>query len=655
MPAPAGFEDLAVGGAPAGFEDLAVPSKDTPIGNHPVSRYASRLVQNLNPLPMAEFAKDVGMSVLGPSSERMDAAKRVGSTASNLANQHLDLFKQGWEALKAGKYGTAFQKGVHGSIPLFGLSMDRATEEYLKGNTPEALAEVTALMAPSAAGKLAGKTVGPLVKNVNNPTIQNSLNYLESQGVPLSAGQSTGSKFLQRVEQGLQSFPGSSRKISEFYGKQEQALSDVGTKLANKPTANLPTSMRGAQGSVDAGFAVQDQLKRHIAVVRSSADKLYDELRTSMRKNKQQLSITTPSAPRQSAIVDESGRPYTITPPPNVRSFTVESPVDLKPIQAQITPLFEELQRTMPIARQQASPSFAILRDIMTRTDEASVMGAMDFDKALGAIKAVTRNGSNPYLSTQAQGIAKQVIKSGEEQLSKALPVPLQQKLFDARHQVRRYHEAGELLADLSDEPAALYRNLVAGGDNTFQTLNNVNRIAPDAVKLVGKNFLEGLIDKATKEGGFGRSAGIAADWRRLGPKTKEMMFGKQLTGELDQFMTAAKQITTNLNPSGSANSVAALHSAGALGSALTSFLTGHPGLGAAAVGEAFVLPRVLAEALLTPGGTRMLTKQMVIPSGRSAAIGGVVGSQVGRAYNQSQDQQKPKQGQQSGLTPPPR
>jgi hypothetical protein len=254
-------------------------------------------------------------------------------------------------------------------------------------------------------------------------------------------------------------------------------------------------------------------------------------------------------------------------------------------------------------------------------TSKDPYMNAMDFDKSLSAIKSLARDGQSPYLTSKSQAIAKQVVGAGERQLNQALatagPDTLS-KLQSARRMVAAYHNSADLLEDLNTEPAALYGNLTTGGDRVVNTLQQLQKVAPAESKIVGRTFLEGMIDKATKEGGFARAPGLMADWNRLGPETKTLMFGKQAP-EIDNFMLAAKRLTANMNPSGTAKMAAAFGSYGAAGTALFSLLMGQP-LAAGAVGAGMAWSRLAAEMLLAPGGPARLIGSLPAMSAPGAA-----------------------------------
>lgn len=298
----------------------------------------------------------------------------------------------------------------------------------------------------------------------------------------------------------------------------------------------------------------------------------------------------------------------------------METPVSLTPIRAQLRPIYDELSRSLPDARRANSPAWKSLEDLMS--SDATHMNAMDFDRTLSALKSITRDGKSEMLTSRSQGLAKQVIKAGETEFQDALKGAgpnVNSKLSTARKIVKSYYETDELLGSLQSEPAALYKHLVTGGDRVYNTLSDLQKVAPKEMKTVGRTFLDGLAEKATKEGGFQRAAGVKADWERLGPETKELLFGKQLTSEMDKFMLAAKRLTNPLNASGSGHMIAALGGLGAAGEVMRALLMGNPSEAGAVAATAVAVPNIAARLMFTPGGVNLMTRVMTLPTGSSA------------------------------------
>jgi soluble lytic murein transglycosylase-like protein len=174
----------------------------------------------------------------------------------------------------------------------------------------------------------------------------------------------------------------------------------------------------------------------------------------------------------------------------------------------------------------------------------------------------------------------------------------------------------------LGDEPAKIYQNLTTGGDRAFETLKELRRVAPREVATLGRTYLEGMLDKATAEGGFRRAEGVIRDWQKLGPETKRLMFGAQLTGDLDDFFLAAKKLAP-AEGSATAGRIAAFAPYALAGEVITALTVGGPGAAvkaaAAGIGAAYVMPNVMARLLFTPGGAKLLTEAVKLPVGSAA------------------------------------
>lgn len=457
----------------------------------------------------------------------------------------------------------------------------------------------------------------PFVADQTNAVERQALQWFEQQGLPVSTGQATQSKQVQRIEQGLENFPGGAAKSQGFFKAQEPQIANIGRTLA----ASISPTQTNAYG---AGKTIENALQGEIASLKGDADNLYGQVRSAVSANP----VTKQVGTKATGLVDANGNPITT---PVMQEF--HAPIDTQTLQAQLKPVYDDLTRLMPVARQQSSPAFQALSDLMKSKDPA--MDAMDFDKYLSAVKSIARDGDSPYLTTRSQGLAKQIIGTGEQELNNALsqadpniPSVLQQ----ARSKVKAYYDVADLLGDIQnskEEPAALYKNLVTGGDATFDTLQRINAVDPDATAVLGRAYIDTLLDRATSEGGFNRAAGLFSDWNRMGPQTKELLFGgPTAVSELNNFFHGAKMLTENANPSGTAKMVAAL---GPLGVAFDmAFMPGS--LQEKAKRAAVELPagimavRGLSKLLLSPGGRQFLTSAMrsVLPA--------VVGSGVPQA-----------------------
>lgn len=576
-----------------------------------VGSFVSGLASNLNPLPLAK-------TLFRAAGRDPQAAQDIQSLPGRILSESGQNLSRSKDALLSGHPLDSAYYAL-GSVPLVGPPAVHAGEQFATGNEAQGLGEAAGLISPFLTRFLPKRLpVPPVLRNHNNPVEEAALASTESAGVPMTPGQRSGNRALSRVEQGMENLPGSSNRAHEFFTNQRESLASRAESLASSPSP-VSTNAYGA------GKGIQTRLQSHVADLKGQADALYEDVRASAAANQKSLQVGhKPITDLQgNTLVDPQGKP--LLGPPVMKTF--ESPVDLKPLQASLRPIYEDLRRSMPIARQDASPAFATLKDIMSRrmaTDsiEASerYMNAMDFDRALGAVKSLTRDGQSPYLSSISQGVAKQIVKQGEYELRHALGDSGEalSKLQDARKLVRQYYDTADLLGDLHSEPAALYQNLISGGDRVYDTLTKLQTLAPAEMKVAGRTFLEGMVDKATAEGGFGRAAGVIADWRRMGPKTKAALFGPQLATDLDDFFLAAKRLTTSANPSGTAHLQTALGAAGATAGALLGTLMGHGSLGAAAgvIGSNVIGPNLASRILFSPGAAKALTQTLSLPVG---------------------------------------
>ena len=113
----------------------------------------------------------------------------------------------------------------------------------------------------------------------------------------------------------------------------------------------------------------------------------------------------------------------------------------------------------------------------------------------------------------------------------------------------------------MSGEPAQVFQQLTAGKDVGLDRLRAVEQQTPREVPKIARAYLEDLLHKANAEGGFTHADALWAEWQRLGPETKAILFKERaLIKDLDRFFLLAKQAAKNPNPSGTAQSMTILN-----------------------------------------------------------------------------------------------
>ena len=545
---------------------------------------------------LVEDIKGAARGVRSAYQLAMDRPREIPGKALELGKAlgraQLEQFRKGGEALGRGDYSSAFGYNLAGLLPVIGPAAAEIGEEAGEQRFGRAAAHALELGGPEVARAL---KIGPLIKPVARaPEVEQAIQATEAAGVRTSLGQRLGSLRLQKIERNLQNFAGSEREATEFYlGQQE----DLANRMHDLASRAAPATMTAE----DTGLAIKNRLAQRVGRLKGAADQLYDNVRAQAALAKQTLQNgwTGPFGSRR------------------ILRKTFEAPVDIRQLKQGLRPVWNNFQAAFQQpARAAASPAYRAFEQLMNTKDW--YMNALDFDRTLGAIKAMARDGNSPLLNTQSQRIAKIMIGEGEKRLAAALSrvsPSVQGQLARGRALVKAYHEIADFSDSLGDQPGPVYERLVRRGLGPLDALKTLQRFAPQELQQVGRTYLEGLIRKATEEGGFQRSAGVMQSWKDMAPEVKEVLFGPGQTQDIHDFLLAAK----NLNPAEGSATAGRLAAFLPHVAVLSSLFTGHP----VAAGGIFVAehtaPRIMARMLFQPGTARLLTAAITQPAGSKA------------------------------------
>lgn len=541
-----------------------------------VGRFLGGVWDAVNPLPMAQRAFDIATSD-NPAAGIAATGMQILSPLARLKNVK-DQYQKG------GATGAANE--IAASIPLIGPASEHASQRMKSGDVAGGLGEVTGLIGSAAAPEVAASALGkvgraiPRAMKNPNPVEASALEYVQSRGVPVDAGTMTGNKAVQGAKYLADRTVGGSVVAGQAAQQEAKGLATLGEQLAAKaaPKAETPLS---------AGEAVREAASKRISDLHAEASKNYQELRKLEAQNVQR--VITGTAPSKSGLV----RAMSVTE-------DMGFPVQLRPVKQALKPVLERIERQMPIAQQQASAGFKALQNIVNGPDLAP---ASVVDADLSAIKTIARGADRPELRDVSQGLAAAAVKQLDEAVQKAVSqggTDATRALQQGRQATKAKYLTAEILDALNREPVRAYRQATAAKDAAITQLRELQAIAPKEVPKLGRAFLDDMLTTATSEGGFKGAQKMAADWERLGPQTKKILFAQPgLVPELDKFFLAAKRLSENPNPSGSGGIV----SIGTQGYLLLT----HPLLGGAMqLGGA-----ALAKVLRSPHATRMLTEGM--------------------------------------------
>ena len=316
----------------------------------------------------------------------------------------------------------------------------------------------------------------------------------------------------------------------------------------------------------------------------------------------------------------------------------MQFPVPLAGVKESLRPVFERLMRKKELTGQlmgDEGRAATALDALLSAGDHAPLSVV---DAALGDLKAAARGAAMPELRTGGQGVAALAVKELEAAVQKkAQAVGVWDDLRAGRDATIAKWTAAETLDKLKAEPVGTFRALTQDGDAAIEKLREVKRLAPGEMPRIGRAYLEGLMDTATAEGGFGREAKLWAEWDRLGDETKKILYpDAELRSSLDKFFLVGKKMAENPNPSGTAY-VGTMSAQGAL-LAVDPVSGGATVLGGAALSKALNSPAVaklLTQALETPAtapAAKSLTARLKVvlkKYGPATAVG--VGQAVDR------------------------
>ena len=166
-----------------------------------------------------------------------------------------------------------------------------------------------------------------------------------------------------------------------------------------------------------------------------------------------------------------------------------------------------------------------------------------------------------------------------------------------------------DLLDTLAAEPVKVFNQATWADDAGIARLRDLARVAPNAVRQIGRAWLQEAFTTARPEGWLSPAKGLFSDWQNLGPQTKRLLFRDAAhVKDLDNFFLLVKKLAENPNPSGSA--LVALK-----GTELGALFTA-PGVG---LPYTLTAP-VVAKLLLSPRTTRLLLQGLRLPVSATAA-----------------------------------
>ncbi len=542
---------------------------------------------------------------------------------------------------------------------------DTAAKDIAEGNYTAALGGIggnaTMMMLPGLAGR-ASKAAPTTLRNmgtaVKRPasaiesflpqkggTMQAAVDYAQKRGIPTTVGERTGSPMLQTVERMAEMTPGASGVATDFFMDRNAQI------LGN--ARGIVKKMGGAaEDRTAAAQTVVERTGQRTTNLSDYASKKYSEVRSSIENNKAKLQaeadaqyaaessqITAENAAserayqqRRQAVAAAGGNPDTVPVPeklplPQKPTIASGAEVDLAPIKQKLQPLYDEMSRTMPTTMKEASPGYTRLKAIVE--DANTSRSAIDLDRDLSEIKRVLRSEGKGYASTQSGRYAAATINAIESEVQKAIELAGGKKavndLMQGRAAVRKLHEVADVMDQIlpkGESPAILFERAVRDGDKNLNKLMALKKATPNGVNEIAATYLDGALSKISGEAGQADLAAASNAWKRLGPRTKQELYGLNV-GELDAFFENAPKLIRNVNKSGSGYATQASRVLNASGLVLGAFTGGLGGMaeGAALTSASMASTNMLAKFLFRKGNPTLLMDAMKYPPNSSAGI----------------------------------
>lgn len=558
QPAPSDWDKAKVLRAPTQSEwDAAKPADQSGPSFTDVALALPKGVFNtINPIPLVKTIAQRGL--LGTVSDLLQAQGNLGKKAvSDVQNK---------------RYVDALRHGLLYLVPMLGpgiaASGDRLEAATQRGDVPAALEATGEQIGFGLPGLLAGRTsrIAPKIGASQAPEVAAAVQFGQREGIPIDLATATGNRAARMGQMMAGETPFGSGVVTRAQQAQADALEATGKRMADR--AN-PVPVTAEQAGTNATQAVRGQ----VAAAGAEANDAYDALRQIEAANKD----------------------------------NVAARVDLRPVKKALVPIFDRLMRQLPVTQQQASSGLKAIQNIIQGDDFAALSTA---DADLSAIKTLAR-ADMPELRTVSQGLAANAVSQLETAVMRgasSMGPDAVAALKAGRAATIKKYAMADVLDSLKAEPVKAFQQATAPQDAAIAHLRELAKIAPDAPAEIGRAWLDQVLAKATQEGGFEHAAKIQADWQRLGPETKKVMFGAALTNDLDNFFLLAKKMGENPNPSGSGRTVVALLS-GAY--AFTDPITG--------IAVNLSAP-VLAKLMYSPRFVRAMTRGASVQVGNKAA-----------------------------------
>lgn len=520
-------------------------------------------LHSTNPMTYVESAKPlvnmIGHAAVAPFST--GAQKSLVDDLSALVPRNPQAAERFLEAAKKGDYATAAAHLLYTAIPYVGDRLSNAAVEGEKGNYGTmvgasldsagqfAVPELAARGAAAAPGMLRRGANAVLSKPPAAP-LADAVAFARANDIPVDAATATGRPIVASIQKKVSDSMGGAGTAEAFKAQQSNRLATVGEQLAEKanaapmqgplqPGATRPNVPGPSVTPETAGLQAQNAVRGVVRDQNAAASTAYDSLRSIEEQPQHQRTVTLekPDGPAQ---------------------VPMALPVDLRALKSAASETYTRLMDEADVAplMGQKAEAARILHRLVTGPDYVPLSVA---DGALGELKSFIR-ADNPDLRTSGQAALVDATKQLDAQVvgtARAAGPDAVKALQTGRTATKAKYIAADILDGLergSGEPVQAFNRLTAPRDASIGQLRELATQAPEALPQIGRAVMDGLMDRATADGGFQHAAAVRSQWNKLGQETKLLLFKDPgYITNVDNFFRLAEKVAENPNPSGTA------------------------------------------------------------------------------------------------------
>ncbi len=222
---------------------------------------------------------------------------------------------------------------------------------------------------------------------------------------------------------------------------------------------------------------------------------------------------------------------------------TINAPVDVRPFQAAMKPIYEQLSRERELMGTLMGDRGRMLVALDKLMQAPAYESLSVVDSVLGDLKRFSRV-ENVAERTEGQGIAAEAVTQLEKAVTaKAEQIGAMPALREGRKATIEKWSANDAADKLRESDVQAFRQLVSADDVNIAQLQDVAKRTPTVVPQLARALVDDVFDAGMVDGSFSLDAApkMAAAWAKYGDATKRLLIPNAMVRQrLDAFFSHA-------------------------------------------------------------------------------------------------------------------